>query len=503
MGFVSIIWKKFADRELLLACPDFFKDLSLDSLLQHMMKINGKFDLAPLFYTRCNDKEDIIYRQEVFRDLDNERILLGAKNFIASIETVKGYLAGIDQLYDLQREGWYLEACIVYADAIVSLQNTLAEANPKSEGFTALEEYLVEYTGSESFRKMRREAKEIKEALSRIRYNLSIGSGRIVVMTDSGRDEYNEIITRAFEKFHVKNEATVSKDFNNSMSHVEAGVLKLISKLFPQEFDALLKFYTSYGDFIDKTVDRFYMEIQFYISFLKLIEPMRKTGLNFCIPELSYNGEIYCRDTFDISLALELRKEGGSIVTNEIYLHENERIIVVTGPNNGGKTTFARTFGQVHYLASLGLPVPGIEAKLLLFDNIYTVFEEIEDPEKLMGKLEEEMDRIHSFINRLTPRSIIILNEMLSSTSLADGKDIAFRLLDFIRNAGSYCVYVTFIDAVARLPYVVSMVSQIDPDNPARRTFKILRMDPDGMAYATAIARKYGLTKTRILERIA
>jgi DNA mismatch repair protein MutS len=289
------------------------------------------------------------------------------------------------------------------------------------------------------------------------------------------------------------------------MDHVEAQILDLVAKLHPETFAGLEEFCVRHERYVDETVGRFDREIQFYLAYLEYVEPLEAQGLTFSLPRVSARSkDISARQTFDLALARKLVRESAPVMCNDFWLTDPERILVVSGPNNGGKTTFARTFGQLHYLASLGLPVPGAGVRLFLPDRIFTHFEREEEIETLRGKFEDELHRVHEILERATGASVLIMNESFGSTTLRDAVFVGSEVVRQIIDLDALCVFVTFVDELSRFgPSMVSMMSTVVPDDPAVRTFKIVRKQADGLACAAAIAEKYGLTYDALRTRVA
>jgi DNA mismatch repair protein MutS len=508
-GFQSILFEHPADDTDVdgLTEPDFFVDLNLDQVLASMTAGRERYQLKPLFFAPLHQVAAVHYRHEVLRDLEKAEVLEPIRTFAGSMRLMREHLAQVEKLhYQLQKQSWFLDAVEIYCEAVRSLAAGLAERAPSSRGLRGLCDYLDGYAASDRFTSLVARTSALKDALAKVRYAVRINGARVTVSKYAGEADYSAEVEETFARFQqgaVRSYLARLPDYAE-MDHVEARILDGVAHLYPDVFQDRADFCACHRDYLDATIGRFDREVQFYLAYLEMAERLRGAGLPFCYPQVSARSqEIAAEETFDIALANKLAPEGGVVVGNDFHLAGPERIFVVSGPNNGGKTTFARTFGQLHYLASLGLLVPGREARLFLPDRIFTHFERAEDIETLRGKFDDELVRVHEILERATSDSVIVMNESFNSTSLSDALVVGTEVMRQILGLGCLGVYVTFVDEIASLSEAtVSMVSQIVPGNPAERTFKVIRKPADGRAYAWAIADKYGLSYERLMERI-
>lgn len=146
----------------------------------------------------------------------------------------------------------------------------LAAGKVTSRGFDGFRRYLGGYADSERFTSLATQTQELKEALARVRYAVQIHGSRVTVSRYEGEPDYGAEVEEAFTKFRqgaVKSYLVDLPEYAD-MDHVEAQVVGLMARLYPDEFGTLNGYCTRYRDYLDPVIGRFDREVQFYLAYL-------------------------------------------------------------------------------------------------------------------------------------------------------------------------------------------------------------------------------------------
>ncbi|HET6533860.1 MAG TPA: hypothetical protein VFH03_25015 [Actinoplanes sp.] len=482
--------------------PPYFHDLRLDQVVASITRGREDYRLGPLFHAVLPTADAVAYRHEVVRDLSGSDVAAALTGFSSGIRAVLDRHA--HPTHPIQKDLDFLASAGAYVEVVCRLAGDLRDAAVRSRGLCGLRDYLRAYLESPPFAALAQETGDLTDALAGLRYSLHVRGGRIRVGRAAGACDYGaelEAVLAPFDAGPGPDRPFLSAG-PRPLTRVDVLVLEAVAELNAETFERVRMFRGEYAAFVDETLVAVAREAQFYLAFQDFANGLAGIGVRFCLPEVSARSkEMSAREAADLALADKIARDGGVLVRNDFALRGPERIMVVSGPNQGGKTTFARMIGQVHHLAAIGLPVPCGAAKVFLFDCLFTHFAEEERASGGHGKLEAELLRLHDLLERATPRSLVILNEMLSSTSAQDAAAIAGRVMERLVDLDLVCVCVTFLDELSRSgDTTVSVVGAVEDG--AVRTFRFRRAPADGAAYAASIAARYGLTYPQLRERI-
>jgi len=480
---------------------DFIKDLNLSQIIDKIVSSKKSYDLEGFFYTPLQDEELVIFRQDIFKDLQNRNVFELFKNFEKFFNRIKNYLQNSKKLTNrYQKMSWLHTGALEYVCGLEKFYHDFMILDIHSKGLKDFREFLKNYLSSKKFSLLSKKAKEVESKLADINYVIKIKGGCIELIDRDETFDLEKDIESFFYRFTKDEKTGELHDFEEflDLDHVRECILGMVAKKYPVEFTLFETFYDDIQDFMDKKIERFDREIQFFIGYLEFIKTIGSKYFSY--PSFTDSGDIRISSFFDILLFLNLKQSGRTPVFNDLDIKNKQRGVVITGPNQGGKTTFARSVGELFYLSSLGCLVPAKRASIFLQDSIYTHFEKEERVASLKSKLEDDLIRIKEILDLSTSQSIVIINEIFSSTTLEDATEISKKIIGKLLDKGSLFLLVTFIDELSRYDErILSLVAKIKE---GERAYKIVPRQADGKVYAKTIAQKYSLSYEEILDRI-
>lgn len=484
---------------------DTLGDLNLDQVFASIGACAEQYRFDEFFECPSDDLSVIGHRHAVFEDLDSGATAHVMRSFVTDAVVVRERLA--EKLYDpMQTQRWFLGAVSGHCAAVTAASEGLDAAPVRSAGLRGLRERLTEYRLSPEFVTLRDEGVRLEQGLDDLRFVVHAHAGKITLAAPGDEPDFAGSVLHTFARFAgpAPGEDQEKRRGAHQLDRVETAVLHLLGQLFPRLFADVAAFHHTHAGFLPPWYTDAEREAAFYVQYVDFMRGLRPAGVKWTLPQLSRDNRAE-RIVAGCDVALAQQRTAGDqpCVTNDLELTPPEQIVAISGPNQGGKTTTARMFGQLHYLASLGVPVPAAQATLFLPDAVYTHFERAERIETLSGKLEDELRRARTLLETATGDSIVIFNETFGSTSLADAYALGSTILRQVIDTGALGVYVTFVDELTRLDeHLVSMMSTTDPSDDAVRTFKVVRKRADGKVYAAAIARRYQLTYDDIRQAV-
>ena len=190
----------------------------------------------------------------------------------------------------------------------------------------------------------------------------------------------------------------------------------------------------------------------------------------------------------------------GDVVPTTIVIDAAHPVLLITGPNAGGKTVALKTVGLLAMMAHAGLQVPASDADLPLFDGIYADIGDQQSIFESLSTFSSHVRNLQRIMDVATDRSLILIDELGSATDPEEGSALAIALLSHLRDAGAMVVATTHHRNVARLaqeePGMVNASVDLNPRT-LEPTYRLTHGVP-GRSYALTIAARLGLPESVI-----
>lgn len=507
----------------------FAEDLQLENI-KRLITFTGSERFMTLAEELSDDIETIQYRLDCLEDfLNNPDLAQTFRKIIAELSGRRPNLDeesddNIDSFYDIKDKMDELSFFLGSIEEINKIYKRIGHS-VKSAAMKELFEFFGSLPRREEFITISRSLSELNETFAKTIRSVKIGvnfdgnmipdsAGIIEVSYDKIYPKGNILERMVFGDTKGKEKFT-GEEHLNSLTHrtpvdIDTALFRELSDYTRDYAKRIAAALRSYRTSFFTDISELEQQLDYYEGAAAFIKSVQSRGLPMCRPKL-LPPEQRCmklKGTFDLSFYKQLVGEDARamlserIITNDIELNDSTRFYMVTGANNGGKTTFARAVGLCQVMAQAGLYVPAESAEIALCDNIFTHFPRDEQVGIDTSRFTTEIKDLKAIACHMTDRSMVILNESLQSTTPEECMKIAEIHLELVAAAGTRGLYVTHLTGLyPKLGELNdkgyptkfgSLVSVAGEDE--KRLYKIVPQPPSGESLAFSIYRQFGAT---------
>jgi len=471
--------------------PALTQDLALNTLF-NAMALGDKFlfEVAKTtVLSGLSDLDTIIYRQNILKDcLKNPSVVRDIYALAGeAIESRKKTWWGISSSSPSLILSSSVGLLQIFADILRRLKNITNEHAHKfeSEGFATLFTMIKKELNDEYFASIQNHLRELKFP-SGVFISAELGKG-------------NEGINYILRKPQKKKREWIKRVFNQKspvytfrIDPHDIGGGQALSELNNRAINLVANAVAQSADHIHSFFNMLRIELAFYIGCLNLYEQLvqMEEPITFPLPVAVAERRHSFSGLYDVCLALTMKQK---VAGNKVNA-DNKDLVVITGANQGGKTTFLRSIGLAQLMMQSGMFVPAESFSGNVCDGIFTHFKREEDVTMESGKLDEELKRMSEIVDHLTSNSLLLFNESFAATNEREGSEIAWQITSGLLEKGIKVFFVTHQYEFAHRLHDQNIENAIfllaERQSDGTRTFKLVEGEPLQTSYGEDLYKR-------------
>ena len=470
-------------RELPINEPALTQDLGLNNLF-NAMAVGDRFLFEVVKKTvlfSLHDIETILYRQDILKDcLKNSAIVRNIYDIaVDSIESKKKHYYWFSGRYPSSTLHSSVEMLQTFVDYLINLKNIADEHADKFEsaGFTKFFVMIQQELNDEYFATVQDHLKELKFR-NGVLVSAELGRGNqgTNYVLRKSTDPKRSWLERFFAREPAFTYRVAERDVNGSraLSELRGRGINLVANALAQSADHILSFFN-----LLRT------ELAFYIGCLNLHGQLVHKEEPTCFPVPVPPGERRERFSglYDVCLALSLDQR---VVGNDMNADDKD-LMIITGANQGGKSTFLRSLGLAQLMMQCGMFTPAESFCANICDGLFTHYKREEDVTMSSGKLDEELKRMSAIVDNVRANSLLLFNESFAATNEREGSEIAGQIISALLEKGIKICFVTHLYELAHGFYDRGMANAIflraERQDDGGRTYKLIQGVPLETSY--------------------